>query len=275
MTKKLTITPEVQAEIDAGAVFVVNHSGGKDSQAMTIALREAGIPAEQILTIHVELPEVDWDGIPEHIEATLPTEWTRPVIYTRAGKTFFDMVERRYEKDPNRPCFPSPAIRQCTSDLKRGPIQKVVRHFAKTMPQFNGRVVHCIGIRAEESASRSKQKSWRFDKGQSLAGRCIHEWLPIHDWTATDVFEAIAEAGQDLHWAYDAGMSRLSCCFCIMASQKDLQTAAKLRPDLLQRYVDLEERTGFTMSMAQKPLQEVVSVEVTLDASKAHILEAA
>ena len=35
----------------------------------------------------------------------------------QAGKTFFDMVEHRQ-------MFPSPKNRQCTSDLKRGPIAK-------------------------------------------------------------------------------------------------------------------------------------------------------
>ena len=34
--------------IKAGALFVVNHSGGKDSQAMLIKVREL-VPADQIL----------------------------------------------------------------------------------------------------------------------------------------------------------------------------------------------------------------------------------
>ena len=34
---------------DAGALFAVNHSAGKDSQAMLIALREAGIPDDQVI----------------------------------------------------------------------------------------------------------------------------------------------------------------------------------------------------------------------------------
>ena len=38
----------VRAMIDAGALFVVNHSAGKDSQAMLIALRRFGVPNAQI-----------------------------------------------------------------------------------------------------------------------------------------------------------------------------------------------------------------------------------
>ena len=247
----------VQAEIDAGSLFVVNHSGGKDSQAMTALLSQV-LPANQVLVIHAELPEVDWEGIPDHIETTAPNDW--PIRYTQATKTFFQMVERRYEKDPNRPCFPSPSIRQCTSDLKRGPIDRTVRHYLKEHPELNKRVVHCVGIRAEESSSRAKATTWKEYKTESKAGRQVFHWLPIHHLTERQVYQVIRDANQEPHWAYLAGMSRLSCCFCIMANQKDLQTAARLKPGLFRRYVELEKRTGFTMSMAQKPLTEITGV---------------
>ncbi len=42
-------------------------------------------------------------------------------------------------------------------------------------------------------------------------------------------------------------MSRLSCCFCVMGSKKDVATAATLRPRLFAKYVELERRTGYTM----------------------------
>ncbi len=57
-------------------------------------------------------------------------------------------------------------------------------------------------------------------------------------------------------------MSRLSCVFCIMASKDDLCTAARLRPDLYRRYVETERRIDHTMSMARRPLEEIVSVPV-------------
>lgn len=254
--KQIELPQAAQAELEAGALFVVNHSGGKDSQAMTVALEAAGIPAAQILVVHAELPEADWEGIPEHIEANLPQGWE--LRYTVATKTFFQMVERRFESRPSVPSFPSPSTRQCTSDLKRGPIDREVRHYLKDHPEFNGRVVHCVGIRAEESTSRAKAQPWTLNARESKAGRTVHAWLPIHDWTEQDVRGAVADAGEDLHWAYQAGMSRLSCCFCIMANKKDLQTAARLRPELAQRYIELEERTGYTMSMAQVPLKDII-----------------
>lgn len=56
------VPAQVRRLIDEGALFVVNHSGGKDSQAMLIRLH-AVIPADQLLIVHADLPEVDWEGI--------------------------------------------------------------------------------------------------------------------------------------------------------------------------------------------------------------------
>ncbi len=257
MTNRTLHIPEaVQEEISRGSLFVINDSGGKDSQCMK-ALLLRHIPHSQVLVVHAELPEVDWDGLREHIELNTPS--TVEIRYTRAVKTFFEMVERRYEKDPSRPCFPSPQIRQCTSDLKRGPIDRAVRHWLKEHPTHSKRIVHCIGIRAEESVQRSKAVTWKQNKRESKAGRTVFEWLPIHDFSEREVRATVAEDGQELHWAYGAGMTRLSCCFCIMASKQDLRTAARLRPELAKRYVELETRTGYTMSMAREPLANIIA----------------
>jgi len=256
----LNIPADIQEKINANALVVLNHSGGKDSQAMTILVERAvaagHINAEQILVVHAELPGVDWDGIPEHIVSTVDAAWS--IKYCRATKTFFDMVNRRAISRPDAPAWPSPKYRQCTSDLKRGPIAKLVRHHLKANPQHNGLVVHLMGLRAEESSARAKAKVTKLNARESVAGRQVFEWLPIHDMTEVEVFALIAVSGQRPHEAYAAGMSRLSCCFCIMSSKRDLQTAAKLRPDLLEQYSEIEGRVGSTMSMTGIPLRELV-----------------
>jgi 3'-phosphoadenosine 5'-phosphosulfate sulfotransferase (PAPS reductase)/FAD synthetase len=235
----VSIPAEIQTLIARGAVFVINHSGGKDSQAQTIFLRQI-IPAAQLVVVHAELPEVDWDGIREHIEATVGG---LPVHYCTAASTFFQMVERRG-------MFPSPTNRQCTSDLKRTPIERTIRAISAATGQKL--FVDCVGLRAEESSSRAKAKVFKFDAKNSKAGREIYTWLPIHHWTTTQVFAAIEMAGQVAHWAYAAGMSRLSCCFCIMSSKADIKTAARLRPDLLARIASTERRLGQSMMMPAK-----------------------
>lgn len=227
-----------KAIIARGALVVCNHSGGKDSQKMMLTLREL-VPQDQLLVIHAHLPEVDWDGIKEHISTTVGDA---PVIWTQAAKTFFQMVE-------HRKMWPSPKNRQCTSDLKRGPIEREIRRYLKANPRFRGLVLNCTGIRSEESPGRAKQQPFRFNPRNSIGGREWYDWLPIHDLTTEEVFAGIAAAGQEPHWAYKAGMTRLSCCFCIMASRADLRTAAKLNPALYSRYVQKEREIDQTLLM--------------------------
>jgi len=236
--------------VSQGALFVINHSAGKDSQAMLILLRAAGVPDDQILLIHADLGDVEWPGNIEHIEAN---SFGLPLIVARARRGLLQMVLERG-------MWPSPQQRQCTSDLKRGPIEREVRRFLKANPRFSGRVVNCMGMRAQESVSRAKAETFRFNARNSKAGREWFDWLPIHELTKTDVFKTIRNAGQAPHWAYFAGMTRLSCSFCIMASQQDLQTAACLRPDLFQTYSEIEQQIGHTMSMSRRPLPEIIGV---------------
>lgn len=246
----MTAPLEICDLIARGALFVINHSAGKDSQAMTIMLRRI-VPASQLLAVHADLGEVEWDGNVEHIRNTiggLPLE-----ICRNPNKTLLEMVERRG-------MWPSPGQRQCTSDLKRGPIERTIRRYLRAHPEFNGLVVNCMGIRAEESASRAKQKPFRFHEGNSKAGREWYDWLPIFAMSKEDVFALIDEAGQSPHWAYEAGMSRLSCAFCIMANRSDLRTAAKLKPALYRRYVELERAIGHTLSMDGRGLEEVTGI---------------
>lgn len=241
---------EAQAIIDTGALFFVSHSGGKDSQAMYAYLRRIGIPDDQMIVVHANLGEVEWPGVIEHIETNI----SHKLNVVRAGKTFLEMVERRYQARPEVPSWPSPQHRQCTSDLKRGPIQKFIRHAMKERGSLIA--VNCMGLRAEESSARAKLNPWKWNKTLSKAGRTVHDWLPIHDWKISRVWREIAQAGQQPFHAYAEGNERLSCMFCIMGCDNDLRNAARLNPELAQKYIDLEERTGYTMfasgSLAEK-----------------------
>ena len=106
--------------------------------------------------------------------------------------------------------------------------------------------VNCTGIRAEESPARRRRQAWSLDRRLSKAGRTVYNWLPIHDWTTEDVFGEIAAAGQEPFWAYAAGNKRLSCVFCIMGCSRDLANGKRLRPELYERYLELERETGYT-----------------------------
>lgn len=254
----IILVPEtIQALIDNGALFVLNDSGGKDSQAMRIILRGI-IPTNQLLVIHATLGDVEWPGALEHAKEGAEKDGI-PFIIARAVKTFFNMVERRYETRPEVPCWPSASNRQCTSDLKRGPIEREIRRYMKA--RGLKQVVSCMGIRAEESPNRAKLETVRKNNRQSIAGRNWIDWLPIHNLKKEDVFNTIQQAGEKTHYAYQLGNDRLSCMFCIMASKNDLRNAAVNNPALYKIYCEMEEYTGYTMHMSQKPLKELVGKE--------------
>ncbi len=245
-----TIPIEVQSLIERGALFAVNHSAGKDSQAMLLSVRACGVPDAQIVIVHADLGEVEWAGNIDHINAN---SFGLPLIIAKARRGFLQMVEERG-------MFPSPSMRQCTSDLKRGPIERELRRYLKANPQYNKLLVNCMGMRAQESTARAKKTPFTFNIKNSKAGRGWYDYLPIHNWSEEEVFGYIGQMGQSPHWAYSKGMSRLSCCFCIMANTSDLTISAQQNPELYRRYVDLEKRIGHTMSMSRKGLEEITGI---------------
>ena len=249
----ISIPAECQELIDHGALVAVSHSAGKDSQAMTILLSRI-VPRDQLVAVHAPLGEVEWPGTIEHIEATLPGGV--PLIFApvTSGKTLLDRVEERG-------LWPSNSARWCTSDFKTGPIERELRRYLKAYPRVGGRLVNCLGIRHDESVARAKRVPCRRNDRMSVAGREVFDWLPIFDLTTEDVFRVIRAAGQSPHRAYAAGMSRLSCVFCIMASRSDLCTAAHLQPELYARYVQIEQRIGHTLSPSGTPLPRLTGIQ--------------
>lgn len=266
------MSTEIADLIARDALFVVNHSGGKDSQAMYLFLRQL-VPAAQLVIVHANLGAVEWAGAVEHIKATTNGE---PLHVCRSRRTLLEMIEERG-------MFPSPSMRQCTSDLKRGPIERTIRQIVedrtaqypgiRTATEAGARlVVNCMGMRAEESSSRKKLQPFKLNAGNSKACREWYDWLPIHGWEESMVLNYIAQHGQKPHAVYGLGMRRFSCVFCIMASEADLKTAARLAtehpellndPELYRKYVNLERSTGQVMLMPSKTKGRRTLEEVT------------
>ncbi|MBP1034857.1 phosphoadenosine phosphosulfate reductase family protein [Serratia fonticola] len=233
----MKLPQQITELVKQGAIFYVSHSGGKDSQAMYALLLQQ-IPSDQIVVVHASLGDVEWPGVIDHINATID----HALNVVHAGKTFLGMVERRG-------MWPSAQHRQCTSDLKRGPIEKFIR---RDMTRRGGGIaVNCMGLRAAESAARSRRQPFKAKPGQTVKGREVWEWLPIFDLSTADVFQMIADAGQKPFWAYQQN-ERLSCVFCIMGSRNDLRHGAEQNPELYRRYVELERQLGHTMFIKGK-----------------------
>lgn len=234
-------------------LVLINSSAGKDSQASLTHVIEladtTGYPRDRIVVVHCDLGRVEWAG-------------TRALAQTQAefyGLRFETVARDRdllHQIEFERGKFPSSAARYCTSDQKTAQVLKLMTALVKEADLGRQmRILNVLGIRADESPARAKKQAFEFEKKASNGKRHVDRWLAIFDWTTDDVWATIRRSGVPHHEAYDFGMPRLSCVFCIMAGNKELALAARLNPELAAEYVAVEKRIGHTfkhkMSMAQ------------------------
>jgi 3'-phosphoadenosine 5'-phosphosulfate sulfotransferase (PAPS reductase)/FAD synthetase len=82
-----------------------------------------------------------------------------------------------------------------------------------------------------------------FDYRRASNGRrTVINWLPVFAWSIEEVWADIRASGIPHHPAYDLGMPRLSCIFCVFSSRPALILAGKHNPELLAEYVAVEKR---------------------------------
>ena len=160
-----------------------------------------------------------------------------------------------------RGMFPSAQSRQCTSDLKRGPIQK----FLRTIPEKV--IINCMGMRAEESTQRARQPPWMLDEAMSKNGRTVYNWLPIFGETTEQVLAWHWQNGVPLHPVYvpqyhrdgtqGGYLRRFSCRVCIFATDHDVRMIYQHDRAAFDQVSALEEDTGFTMRAGRSLVQIV------------------
>lgn len=263
--KRLSLPPEVDQALRDGAALAISISGGKDSQAMLLAVLEERKRQPDwtgpVYAIHADLGRVEWTETPAAVEALAAAVGVELVVVRRTkGDLLQRWTDRMEQLDgTGKPFWSSAAARYCTSDLKRDPINKHIRRHRL--------VVSAEGIRREESAARARKACWEPRKRIITETRHAITWRPILDWTEADVWEAcgvsldevqrrrwlyraglerLALDGWPCHPAYVYGNERLSCALCVLASVGDLRNGARHHPELYATLVDMEERSGFS-----------------------------
>jgi 3'-phosphoadenosine 5'-phosphosulfate sulfotransferase (PAPS reductase)/FAD synthetase len=250
-------------------IILINSSAGKDSQAMLDYVHSLAVAedvADRITVVHADLGRAEWSKTKElaaeqaaHYGARFEVV-SRPPSQKALPGVSGDLLDHIKE----RGMFPSSSARYCTSDHKRGQVSKVItqlvteRRTGAVRPMLGFRpvkVLSCMGLRAEESPNRAKLPQLKRDARQTNGKRIVDVWLPIQDWSTDQVWARIRQAGTRYHPAYDLGMGRLSCVFCIFAPKQQLVLAGKHNPELLEQYVQVEREIGHTfkadLSLAQ------------------------
>ena len=194
--------------------------------------------------------------------------WQR-IPAAKTGDSFSDVTLenlkfRRYVGNDNVPFWPSAKARYCTSSTKRDPISKFLRAWSGR----KGRVICAIGLRAAESPSRARKAIWRERPNVHTRSRTAYDWLPIHTFSDSAIWQVLGYSSADLlalqkacqgltpqeiferepgiHPAYAVGNERLSCALCIFGCAGDLRNGAYQNSEVYREYVDLEIRSGFS-----------------------------
>lgn len=243
-------------------VILVNSSAGKDSQAMLTHVIEladaAGVERARIVVVHADLGRVEWQGTCELAEQQAAAYGLRFEVVRRDRGDLLDQIEARG-------MFPSSTARYCTSDQKTSQVAKLMTRLATEHRAAGNtgpiRILNCLGIRADESPARAKKTAFGPDTAATNGRRVVERWLPIFDWTTEQVWATIRHSGLPHHPAYDAGMPRLSCVFCVLAGRKELVLAARLNPELAAEYVAVEARIGhrFRNDLSMKQIVDLAS----------------
>ncbi len=259
---------QARPEIETYDYVVISTSGGKDSQAMLTHLARAAkkIEAgERLRAVHANLGRVEWPGTIDLVERQcgaygIPVEIVAKIDTDPAPADLLKRVQVRG-------LWPSAQQRWCTSDHKRGPIRKYFTRLASTWRDDHPdadrpcRILSCIGLRAAESNARARRQP--FQSGVvATSNQQVDEWLPILRWSDREVWASITESGLPHHPAYDEGMQRLSCSFCVLGSRAGLIRAAQLRPDLAAEYRAVEVEVGHSFR-ADLTMGDIIEVART------------
>lgn len=213
------MTPEeARAKIGDRRV-VVSVSGGKDSAATALYMRELGIEHERVFA----------DTGFEHdlTYAYLRGELTRVVgtIQEVRGKyTLQELVK-------HKGMFPSRTRRFCTTELKVKPLAAYVR-------SLDDDVVNVVGIRAAESDARAKLSEWEF----SDTFDC-DVWRPLIAWSEQQVIDIHRRHGLQPNPLYLMGASRVGCWPCIHARKNEIKLVADTDPARIAEIRQLEADT--------------------------------
>ncbi len=246
--RNLVVRVMPDLDLDSYDWIVVNSSAGKDSQAMLSWLVSRcdaeGVARSKIVVAHADLGRVEWAGTRNLARRQAEALGLRLEVEKRPQGDLLEHVE-------SMRFWPRSVTRYCTSDHKRGQISKILTRLAAEARAISNRpakILQCMGIRAQESPGRSRRVPLFTERRASGKGVAKHVdmYYPIFDWTVGAVWEEVERSGLPHHHAYDLGMGRLSCVFCVFAPKSMLLIAGKHNRELLDDYVAVEERIGHT-----------------------------
>ena len=199
---------------------IASVSGGKDSAALVLALREAEISARYVFA------DTGWEH--PHTYAHLDTMRARLGIQIDVVGLPGGMAAeaRRAAR------FPGRMQRWCTRKLKLEPLRA---YHDAVIDETGEDTINAMGVRADESAARAKMPAWGEDR--EWGGWA---WRPLLTWTVQDVLEIHRRHNLPMNPLYHAGANRVGCWPCIYSGREELRTMAAIDPGRVDLIETLE-----------------------------------
>lgn len=243
-------------EIEEYDKIVLYFSGGKDSLACVLHLKELGVDMSK-----VELWHHDIDGERQHFfDWPITKDYCKkvaeylglPIYFSwKKGGFLTEMLRNESRTQPNYTETPEGTIiwrggttgkfdtrrkfpqitanlsqRWCSAYLKIDVGAAAIR----MQERFLGiKTLTISGERAEESTARAKYKQFEKDRSDNRGGmyvdRHVDRWRPVLYYTEEQVWTLIERHNIRLHPCYYLGFSRCSCLHCIFGNADQFATS--------------------------------------------------
>lgn len=152
--------------------------------------------------------------------------------FHRTGNPFLDMCLLHGS-------FPLGRQRFCTQELK---IDTVYQNVVSPLLDSGETVIQWSGVRGDESEKRAGYDRFSVDKRDAVGD--LYNFLPIHKWSAADVFAIYKYFGVKPNPLYKQGMERVGCMPCILVNKEELSEVAARFPEEIERVANWETKVA-------------------------------
>ncbi len=204
----MSATDEIKARIGNRRV-IASVSGGKDSAAMCLHLRETGISFSSVFI------DTGWEHplTYEYVRGPL-TAMLGPIVEIRGKHDMPSLVR-------SKGMFASRQIQFCTEELKAD----VIKAYLSALMDAGDDVINAVGIRRSESANRAAAPEWEWSDRLDC-----EVFRPLVAWTIDDVIAIHQRHGLAPNPLYLKGFSRVGCFPCKNWKKDEIQLGAEMWP---------------------------------------------